>query len=94
MSAVTPNAKIILGLKVKQLRQHKNMSFVELSKAAGMSVSYLNEIEKGKKYPKPDKLKSLAQALGVADLHPNDSGPLTTCCLFRSLLLLLHTLYY
>ena len=28
-----------------------------------MSVSYLNEIEKGKKYPKIDKVTSLANAL-------------------------------
>lgn len=60
------NAKIILGLKVKQLRQKRSLSFADLSKQVGMSVSYLNEIEKGKKYPKKDKLKSLAKGLGVS----------------------------
>ncbi len=60
------NAKIIFGLKVKQLRMEKQLSFADLAKASGMSVSYLNEIEKGKKYPKEGKLIVLAEALGIA----------------------------
>ncbi|MCB0586473.1 MAG: helix-turn-helix domain-containing protein [Phaeodactylibacter sp.] len=65
MSTKTQNERILFGLKVKQLRQAKGLSFADLSKASLLSVSYLNEIEKGKKYPKEDKLKSLADALGV-----------------------------
>ena len=64
MSSKNQNKRIIFGLKVKQLRQEKQLSFEELSKATGISISYLNEIEKGKKYPKPDKLAALANALG------------------------------
>ncbi|MCI4667303.1 MAG: XRE family transcriptional regulator [Bacteroidia bacterium] len=60
------NIRLIFGLKLKQLRVQKGMSFAQLSKAAGVSVSYLNEIEKGKKYPKTDKIIALAQALGVS----------------------------
>lgn len=60
------NIRLIFGLKVKQLRQQKRLSFAQLSKAAGVSVSYLNEIEKGKKYPKTDKIISLADALDVS----------------------------
>ncbi len=67
MSVKNQNSKIIFGLKLKQLRQEKDLSFQNLAKKTGMSVSYLNEIEKGKKYPKPDKIKSLAEALGVDD---------------------------
>ena len=58
-----PN-RILFGLKVKQLRQALGYSFLELSNQTGLSVSYLNEIEKGKKFPKADKLQSLASALG------------------------------
>ena len=57
--------KIIFGLKVKQLRQERNLSFAELALGTGMSISYLNEIEKGKKYPKEDKIELLARALGT-----------------------------
>ncbi len=66
MSTKTQNAKIIFGLKVKQLRLAKKMSFAVLAKETGMSVSYLNEIEKGKKYPKEDKIKVLAENLGIS----------------------------
>ncbi len=59
----TLHQRIIFGLKVKQLRQHRNLSGVELAKKIDLSVSYLNEIEKGKKYPKDDKIELLAQAL-------------------------------
>lgn len=65
MSTKTQNERILFGLKVKQLRQAQGLSFAALSKASHLSVSYLNEIEKGKKYPKEDKLKALAEALGV-----------------------------
>jgi transcriptional regulator with XRE-family HTH domain len=66
MSTKTQNERILFGLKAKQLRQAKGLSFAELSKRAKVSVSYLNEIEKGKKYPKEDKLKALANALEVS----------------------------
>ncbi len=59
------NNKIIFGLKVRQLRTAQNASFALLAEQTGMSVSYLNEIEKGKKYPKDDKIKSLAKALNT-----------------------------
>ncbi|MFT6865701.1 MAG: transcriptional regulator with XRE-family HTH domain, partial [Cyclobacteriaceae bacterium] len=54
--------KLILGFKIKHLRLQKKVSYQELSQATGLSVSYLNDIEKGKKYPKPDKIRVLAQA--------------------------------
>ena len=63
MSQKSQNNKIILGLKVRQLRTEKKLSFAVLSEQTGMSVSYLNEIEKGKKYPKDDKIQLLATAL-------------------------------
>jgi len=65
MSTKSQNTRIIFGLKVKQLRQEKHLSFSDLSKKAMLSVSYLNEIEKGKKYPKADKIATLAHALGA-----------------------------
>ena len=66
MSGKNQNSRILFGLKVRHLRQKKQLSFAELSKESGMSVSYLNEIEKGKKFPKQEKLKALAASLGVA----------------------------
>ncbi|WP_116107059.1 helix-turn-helix domain-containing protein [Lewinella sp. IMCC34191] len=73
MRAKTANERIIFGLKVKQLRLQQGFSFDQLSKQTGISLSYLNEIEKGKKFPKRDKVHQLAVALGTtADELSND----------------------
>lgn len=57
--------KHIMGLKLKELRQSSNLSFQELADKTGLSISYLNEIEKGKKYPKGDKIMALANAFNI-----------------------------
>jgi transcriptional regulator with XRE-family HTH domain len=59
------NVRFILGLKLKRLRHEKGASLKEVAQRSGLSVSYLSEIEKGKKYPKPEKLLELAAALDV-----------------------------
>ncbi|CAM3891571.1 XRE family transcriptional regulator [Flavobacterium branchiophilum] len=57
--------KLIFGLKLKQARTDKNLSLFGLAKITDLSKSYLNEIEKGKKYPKTDKIILLAEKLEV-----------------------------
>lgn len=57
--------KYIMGLKLRALRMSKGYSFAELSAKTGLSVSYLNELEKGKKYPKGDKILALANLYEV-----------------------------
>lgn len=66
MAVNAEDLRFILGLKLKGLRQERGYSLTEAAKRAGLSVSYLSEIEKGRKYPKPDKLIRLAEAFGVA----------------------------
>ena len=63
MSVNKENIKIILGLKLKQARKEQKLSLAKLSEKSGLSISYLNEIEKGKKYPKPEKIHALSTAL-------------------------------
>ncbi len=55
--------KLIFGLKVQQLRREHNLSYQQLSDRTGLAISYLHNIEKGKKYPKTDKILALAKAL-------------------------------
>ncbi len=57
--------KLIFGLKLKQIRTERNLSLFGLAKLSGLSKSYLNEIEKGKKYPKPDKIAILSEKMEV-----------------------------
>lgn len=61
--------KLIFGLKLKQARTNKNLSLFGLAKITELSKSYLNEIEKGKKYPKTDKIILLAKKLEVTYEH-------------------------
>ena len=55
--------KTVFGLKVKQQRQKKKWSLQDLANKTGLSKSYLNEIENGKKYPKHDKILQLSEIL-------------------------------
>ncbi len=57
--------RLVFGLKLKQLRLDKKLSITDLAHQTGLSISYVNEIEKGKKYPKSDKIMALAEALGT-----------------------------
>ena len=57
--------RLIFGLKLRELRQERGLSPAELARVCDVSVSYLNEIEKGKKYPKADKILGLSRALDV-----------------------------
>ncbi|NQY07958.1 MAG: helix-turn-helix domain-containing protein [Flavobacteriales bacterium] len=65
MIASKETIRLIFGLKLRQIRQDKKLSLAQLSKQTGISQSYLNEIEKGKKYPKTEKIVILASALNI-----------------------------
>ncbi len=66
MTMNAENLRFILGLKLKRLRLDKGYSLKTLSERSGLSISYISEIEKGKKYPKPQKILGLASALEVS----------------------------
>lgn len=57
--------RLIFGLKIAYLRQQKGLNYQQLAELTDMSQSYVHEIEKGKKYPKADKILVLAKALGT-----------------------------
>ncbi|MFY7890787.1 MAG: helix-turn-helix domain-containing protein [Spirosomataceae bacterium] len=65
ISANSDKVKVIFGLKIRQLRFDKKLSLSEVSEKSGLSISYLNEIEKGKKYPKTEKIMALSEALEI-----------------------------
>ena len=65
MAVSSENLRFILGLKLRTLRQERGASLKDIAEHSGLSISYLSEIEKGKKYPKPDKIIDLAEALDV-----------------------------
>ncbi|HUR09815.1 MAG TPA: helix-turn-helix transcriptional regulator, partial [Flavitalea sp.] len=65
MVSENDSIRLIFGLKIKALRQSKGLSYQQLADNAGLSVSYVHDIESGKKFPKADKIISLAKTLGV-----------------------------
>lgn len=65
----TQQQRILFGLKIRQLRLEKGWNFDELRNQTGISASYLNEIEKGKKFPQPENFQKLATALGVSPTY-------------------------
>ncbi len=59
------NLRYIFGMKLRNYRKEKGLGLKELAAVSGLSASYINEIEKGKKYPKAEKIMLLAEGLGV-----------------------------
>ncbi len=58
-----------IGDKIKRLRQRNRVSVKELSKKAGFSISFLNQVEQGKTNLSIVNLKRIANALNVNTLY-------------------------
>jgi transcriptional regulator with XRE-family HTH domain len=77
--------KATLGKNIKFLRSRKEFTQAVLAEKADISIIFLSSIERGTKYPKPDILARIANALEVevfelfkGDLVPSDSRELIT----------------
>ncbi len=57
--------KTALGQNIKNLRFHRQYSQAELAEKADISIIYLSNIERGKKFPKPNILTQIAEGLDV-----------------------------
>ena len=72
--------KKALGKNIKYLRFHREYSQAELAERADISITFLSNIERGLKFPKPDVLSKIAQSLEVevfelfkAEIIPDDN---------------------
>jgi transcriptional regulator with XRE-family HTH domain len=75
--------KAILGKNIKLLRTNMGLTQAVLAEKANISVIFLSSIERGTKFPKPDILARIADALNAevfelfkGDLVPSDSKKL------------------
>ena len=59
------NLRYISGMKFRCFRQEKEFGFKQFIALNGLYTSYVNEIEKGQKYPKAEKIMMVAEGLGV-----------------------------
>jgi transcriptional regulator with XRE-family HTH domain len=55
----------ILSGNLRKLRNRREWSQMELAEKADISMNFLSEIERGLKWPYPETLQNLAEALGV-----------------------------
>ena len=62
---------------IRQIRDAQHMTGEQLGTRAGISRSYVTEIEQGKKYPNTRRLEAIAGALGVriVDLYEQPDSP-------------------
>ena len=60
--------KIMFGLKVKTLREHRKLSQSKLAELIDISDNTLSNIETGRYYPRIDTLVAMSKALNVS-LH-------------------------
>ncbi|MDR1301244.1 MAG: helix-turn-helix domain-containing protein [Treponema sp.] len=77
--------KAILGKNIKFLRAQRDFTQAVLAEKADISIIFLSSIERGTKYPKPDILARIAEALEVevfelfkGNLVPSDSKKMMT----------------
>ncbi|MGB5060166.1 MAG: helix-turn-helix transcriptional regulator, partial [Candidatus Promineifilaceae bacterium] len=62
---MSPNlVNIIFGMKVRQARTENGLTLSEFASQCDLSPSYVTEIEKGRKYPRADKIIKIAETLG------------------------------
>jgi transcriptional regulator with XRE-family HTH domain len=57
--------RAVFGANVKFYRSRRNWSQADLAESSSISINFLGDIERGKKWPHPDTLTKLADALEV-----------------------------
>jgi transcriptional regulator with XRE-family HTH domain len=57
--------RAVLGSNLRKFRNRREWSQLELAEGANISMNFLSEVERGLKWPYPETLQNLADALGV-----------------------------
>ena len=55
----------ILAQNIKSFREHRKWSQADLAAYSDISIPFLSEIERGNKWPYPDTLAKIVDALGI-----------------------------
>jgi transcriptional regulator with XRE-family HTH domain len=59
------NLRAIFGKNVRVYRNRRSWSQADLAEYANISINFLGDIERGKKWPHPETLTKLADALEI-----------------------------
>jgi transcriptional regulator with XRE-family HTH domain len=60
-----PEIRAVLAQNIKSFRTHREWSQADLAEKADISIPFLSDIERGNKWPYPDTLSKLANALKI-----------------------------
>jgi len=77
--------RCILGKGIRFFRQQRQLSQAALADKAGISITFLSNIERGIKYPTSDTLSAITNGLGVEvyELFRHDHSPAKNRSLFE-----------
>jgi len=77
--------RVILGKGIRFYRQQRQLSQASLAEKAGISITFLSNIERGLKYPTSDTLSAIANGLDVEvyELFRHDNTPAKNRRLFE-----------
>jgi transcriptional regulator with XRE-family HTH domain len=77
--------RAILGKGIRFYRQQRQLSQAALAEKAGISITFLSNIERGLKYPTSDTLSAIASGLEVEvyELFRHDYSPAENRSLFE-----------
>ena len=77
--------RAFLGKGIRFYRQQRQLSQATLAEKAGISITFLSNIERGIKFPTSDTLSALANGLGVEvfELFRHDHTPAENRVLFE-----------
>jgi transcriptional regulator with XRE-family HTH domain len=70
--------KLAFGKNIKSLRAQRQFSQADLAERADISITFLSNIERGLKFPKPETLYQIAVGLGVEIYELFITGHVTT----------------
>ncbi len=74
--------KNIFGLKVKTLREHRNLTQSKLAEIVDVSDNTVSNIERGKNYPHINTIIAISEALDVSlNFLVADNNDITKICL-------------
>ncbi len=59
------NIKILLGLRIREIRKLKKLTQEQLAEKIGIEIPSLSNIENGKNYPNSETIEKIAKGLDV-----------------------------
>ncbi|WP_079504807.1 helix-turn-helix domain-containing protein [Mesobacillus jeotgali] len=69
----------MIGVRLKEIRKEKNMTLKELAEGAGVSISFLSQVERGKSSVTLESLRKISEVLGVnpSTFFPSNNEPVS-----------------